>query len=75
MTDVVRLVPKPTLIDRSVVETLKDALADAEAGKLIAVSVVGVTAAHGMLNYTSMSDRRFELAGALFTAAHELVRD
>lgn len=75
MTDVVQLVPKPKLIDKSVIETLKDALADAEAGKLIAVSVVGLSAAHGMHNYTSMSDRRFALAGALFAAAQELVSD
>lgn len=72
---VIKLVPKRKLVERSVVDTLRDAMTDAKVGKLVAVSIVAITPDHGSIHYCSESDLRFALMGGLLAAAQELGQD
>jgi hypothetical protein len=75
VSTVVELKTRPVEVNENVVETLRHALAQAEAGQIKAVAVVGIMPDMSVMTAASSNDCLPSLVGALAILQHRLLND
>lgn len=71
---VLRLVPRPTSNSADLIEILREALAEAEAGVITAMMLITIDNDHGVLTRGIEGERYMTLVGALSAAQHDMLQ-
>ena len=71
---VIELVPRPSADCSDCIEVLREALVEAEAGRITAMSLIIVDNDHGILSQRIEGGRFMTLVGALAAAKHDMLQ-